>query len=158
MNKQLAMGSRNIYALASAGEVAAAADVIRAAYEGGAFALDPVATAAACLAAAARHRHSGHRFTGYAKDGCKIEVLIEDKGDRVPGFDRNANRFEAFTTYIRVKFADKRQGGGICENYVQVDRFEAEASGNVDAFRFENDLLVLEGMGVVFGALERVAA
>lgn len=147
----------NIYEIASAGDIEAGAEVIRAACEGGTFARDPVAVATAIFAAAARRRFAGHRFTGYSKDGCKIDVLIEDKGDRVPGFDKNKNRFEAFTTYIRVSFADKRHDGGICENYVQVDRFKAESSGDVNAFRFEKDQLALEGMGVVFGALERVS-
>lgn len=148
--------TRNVYATGFDREVAAGAEVIRKIYETGVFALDPVDTAKAVLAAANQCRHGGHRFSGYAMDGCKIDVLIEDKGDCVPGFDEKANRFEAFTTYIRVKFADKRHNGGLCENYVQVDRFAAEQSGDVNKFRFDNDLLALEGMGVVFGALERV--
>lgn len=139
----------DIYTAGWKREISAAADVLKKAYDGGGFIVDPVEVATAMLVAANQARSRGHRFVGRSDDGCDIKVFMEDKGDVLPGYDSNRNRFEAFTTYLRVTFADGRNGG-VCQNYVQVDRFLAEASGNVCSFRVQEDIAVLASMGVDF--------
>lgn len=73
------------------------------------------------------------------KDGSAITIMAYDKQDLIPGFDEQHRRYEAYTTYFR---SDR------FETYVQVDKFLAEKSGDVDAFRLMEDLSALAAHGV----------
>lgn len=157
----------NLYMLLSKKAIAAAADVIRAAYAQGSFALDPEETAEKMLEAARSVAASPFRFRGRMADGRAVEVTMQDKGDVVPGFASNGDRFEAFTTWIRLTFEDVdpdgRFGRGkVREDYIQVDRSLAEKAGDVEAFRSETDRAALANMGLDLAsldeALEAIAA
>lgn len=142
-------------------QVAAAADVLRNAYNGGSFIVDPEAVARAMLAAAFMAR--GCWLTARLKTGERVRIQFEDKGDAVPGFDKNGNRFEAYTSWMRFVIPATasalrdhlyktvpglRPRPDTAENYSQTDRQDADASGDVGAFRWKNDLACLEGLGV----------
>ena len=132
----------------------AATKVIVDAYASGTFALDPRDTAKKMLAAA-DGSPIGNTFDVVMKDGGKAKLYFEDKGDIVPGFDEHQNRYEAFTTLLRLTFEDKRHNGQPLINYIQVDRWRAEDSGDVAAYREKEDLAAIESMGVDLESLPK---
>lgn len=90
----------------------------------------------------ARRAH-GHDFLAKTKDGKEVRVHMEDKGDVVPGFrkreDGNFDRYEAFTSYF--VWGDQK-------TYSQVSKETAVASGDVAAFRLQEDMAHLEWLGI----------
>lgn len=125
----------------------AATQVIEDAYASGTFALDPRETARKMLHAADGGA-GGHTFDALMKDGGKVKVYFEDKGDFVPGFDEKQNRYEALTSFIKFTFEDQRHEGQPLMSYVQVDKWKAEDSGDVAAFREKEDLAAMDSMGL----------
>jgi hypothetical protein len=80
------------------------------------------------------------QFRAQMKDGSAVLVTVENKGDVIPGFDEQGCRFVAYTTMFK--------GDNGLMTFGQVDKKTADASGDVNAFRYENDLAVLESCGV----------
>ncbi|SDD94699.1 hypothetical protein SAMN05216337_1017122 [Bradyrhizobium brasilense] len=107
--------------------------------------LDAVDAAVAVLAAL-KAMNREHRFLATTTAGRVVVVRHTDKGDIVPGYDKNGNRFEALTSHFRW---------GDQEAYSQVDRFEAERSGDVRTFRLKNDRTVLASIGIDPTSLEK---
>ena len=79
------------------------------------------------------------------KDGTPIILRWEDKGTSVPGFDKDGNRYEAYTTWFR---AESESLNPFPEIYSQVRVSDARTSGNEGAFRVKNDDICLEAIGV----------
>jgi hypothetical protein len=129
--------------------VDAATEVLKSLYEGGSFIVDPVEAATRMLEAADKTAERTRLF-GYMKDGAKVAIEFQDKGDLLPGYDENRNRYEAFTSWWRLWFLEPRGPNGeqIMEDYVQVERREAEIAADVDELRWEKDMLALDSMGV----------
>jgi hypothetical protein len=102
--------------------------------------------AATAVLEAVHAKPRDHKFKIKRKaDGSEILMLQQDKGDIVPGFDKDMNRYEAYTSYFEWPDADANGGKRLL--YSQVDKWTADASGNVDAYRLAEDLAQLEELG-----------
>src|ERR1700756_4511955 len=66
----------------------------------------------------------GNEYLVRMTDGRRMKMWVRDLGDRVPGFDQNDNRYEAYTTHFMLE--DRT------EIYAQTDKALAELSGNVN--------------------------
>ncbi len=73
-------------------------------------------------------------------DGRSMIMWVRDLGDRIPGWDMNENRFDAYTTHFRLEDGT--------EIYAQTDKALADISGDVNAFRMQEDVAFLEAIGV----------
>ena len=92
------------------------------------------------------------------KAGVWVKIEFEDKGDLVPGYDLNGNRFEAFTDWFRVRngsaipglvsFNQKPDKPCDLENYVQVSRKDLECSPDARWFRQRERLRSLDAAGI----------
>jgi len=90
-------------------------------------------------------------FTAFMDDGSKVFVQFEDKGEKVPGYDKNKNRYDAYTSWWRLTFPKPRGPNGeqIQENYVQVEKSAAILfRSGVNAARWMADETALNAMGV----------
>lgn len=86
-----------------------------------------------------------------ADDSSKVFIQFEDKGERVPGWDKDENRYEAFTSWWRLIFPAARgpEGQQMLENYIQLDKFTALTAETGPAWeRWVADMEALRAMGV----------
>lgn len=140
---------KNIYFRKEEIAIQAAADLLEQLYASGTFIIEP-RDGARQLLDALHHATDPCRFFGYMKDGSKVAIEFVDKGDRIPGYDEKKNRYEAFTSWWRLTFFKPRgpEGQHILENYIQVDRFKAEVTGDIDTCRWQYDRDALNSMDV----------
>lgn len=96
----------------------------------------------------------GVSLHGLMKDGTAVKIRWVDRGDLIPGVDKNGNRFEAYTTYLRIYDESVGERSGlISETYVQVDRDRAERSGDGEALRRVQEMEALDKMGLNVGSV-----
>jgi hypothetical protein len=90
-------------------------------------------------------------FMTMMEDGSPAFVQFEDKCEKIPAYDKDENLYEAYTSWWRLTFPKPRgpKGEQIQENYVQVDKFQAEtAKIGTKLYRLQCDKSALESMGV----------
>lgn len=95
--------------------------------------------------------HPDQTYQGSMKDGTAIHVRLINKGDIVPGFDKDGNRYEAWTIYWSWRDGTK----AFDEGYVQIDRRVIELSQNRDALLNTAAREALEAAGVLTASLHR---
>lgn len=85
------------------------------------------------------------KMTALLKNGLKVVVTHENKGDVVPGFTDDGKPYPAYTSMIQLT------------TFVSVDKRLADESGIAEALREEADTAAMEALGIDLATLKDCA-